>query len=176
MAYRLPVEMKDSLRQMFDASDTDRSGFIMEMQLKAMIDSGCYAYDEAVQEAMAALRDSWCGTLRTRHPMPCLALPLTTPLVWSGGGAAMTCLPHAHTCSPAGSLQTSMATARSPSMRCAQSLRMRSRTSSPSKSRLAACYRRAGSRARNRTARFVVEPVTRLLVGRASRDWESIVM
>ena len=124
MADRLPVEMKDSLRQMFDASDTDRSGFIMEMQLKAMIDSGCYAYDEAVQEAMAALRDSWCGTLRTRHPMPCLALPLTTPLVWSGGGAAMTCLPHAHTCSPAGSLQTSMATARSPSMRCAQSLRM----------------------------------------------------
>ena len=46
--------------------------------------------------------DSWCGAVRTRHPMPCLALPLTTPLVWSGGGAALTCLPHAHTCSPAG--------------------------------------------------------------------------
>ena len=55
MADRLPVEIMDSLRVMFDASDTDRSGSIDAKELKAMIEKceGCDASDEAIQKAMA---------------------------------------------------------------------------------------------------------------------------
>jgi Ca2+-binding EF-hand superfamily protein len=57
MADKLPAEVKDMLRQMFDAIDTDGSGSIDAKELKAIVEKceGCDASDEAIQKEMAVM-------------------------------------------------------------------------------------------------------------------------
>ena len=56
MADRLPVEMKDFLRKMFDEIDTDGSGSMDAWELKAIVEKceGCNA-SEAIQKEMASM-------------------------------------------------------------------------------------------------------------------------
>ena len=60
MADRLPVEMKDFLRKMFDEIDTDGSGSMDAWELKAIVEKceGCNA-SEAIQKEMAVIVEKW---------------------------------------------------------------------------------------------------------------------
>jgi len=57
MADKLPEEVKEFLRQMYDEIDTDRSSSIDAKELKAIIEKteGFDASDEAIQKEMASM-------------------------------------------------------------------------------------------------------------------------